>query len=474
MRNSSLAHNNSITLEPPLHQNAHPHADGEILVVIDPRVDNYQMLSVGVNPGAKVLILNPSRDGIEQITKAIATEAASSLHIVCHGAPGLLYLGKTPLNLANIEQYRQQLLEWGVADILLYACNVAAGDNVLFPTSFIPYQFTSFLHRLHELTGANIAASAGRIGNSTQGGSWHLESQIGEIASGLAFSPEIMQAYPGILAKPTDISLSNTFVEGNLPFGIPIGSFSTTDADIGDTHTYSLAFGEVYTDNHFFAIDGSSLTIKEPFLENKDSYNIMVLTHDQAGEFFWEPLTINVSQEVGDTIETALSTQLSPVNPAPFTFTGTITDHQNIALAPESDIDIFSLQLNAGDLMTIDIDASEFGSSLDAALRVLDWQGNELAQSSNNPAPGEDLILFQPEQNSMSLNLDPYIEFTALETGTYYVEVKGENNLALANYSSGSSTGEYNLEIELLDKPIDPMVPLGASGAAIMVDPILG
>ena len=113
-----------------------------MLVVIDSRVQAYHSLATGVRSGAKVLIVDPNIDGIEQITQALAEHSASSLHIVCHGEPGTLYLGKNPIKSSNLAQYRHQLKNWQVKDILLYACNVAADLS------------STFIHHLHQLTGA--------------------------------------------------------------------------------------------------------------------------------------------------------------------------------------------------------------------------------------------------------------------------------------------------------------------------------
>jgi len=89
-------------------------SQGNTLVVIDPRVQDYQMLARGVRPGVKVLILDDNSDGVEQITHALAKDPTESLQVVCHGAPGCLYLGKTPLSQENLSRYSQQLMEWGV------------------------------------------------------------------------------------------------------------------------------------------------------------------------------------------------------------------------------------------------------------------------------------------------------------------------------------------------------------------------
>jgi Ca2+-binding RTX toxin-like protein len=86
-----------------------------------------------------------------------------------------------------VQQWRYALSE--KADILLYGCEVAAGE-----------MGESFVQRLHQLTGTNISASANKTGNAALGGDWELEKTTGESAASLAFSPEAMAAYPGTFA----------------------------------------------------------------------------------------------------------------------------------------------------------------------------------------------------------------------------------------------------------------------------------
>ena len=164
-----------------------------MLVVIDRSVADYHFLAASVLPGAETIVLEPHRDAIAQITMALARHREyQSLHIVCHGEPGKLYLGKTCLSAENLAPYRQQLLEWGVAEILLYSCEVAAGEIG-----------TAFVEQLSRLTGADIAASASRVGNAALGGSWHLESYCGDVSAGLAFVPEVVRDYTGVFADLT-------------------------------------------------------------------------------------------------------------------------------------------------------------------------------------------------------------------------------------------------------------------------------
>ena len=65
---------------------------GRTLVFVDTNVENRQSLLANIPVGAKVVVLEPSSNGIAQITKAIqaAPIAVASIHIFSHGqrAPG--------------------------------------------------------------------------------------------------------------------------------------------------------------------------------------------------------------------------------------------------------------------------------------------------------------------------------------------------------------------------------------------------
>ena len=141
----------------------HPSAT---LVMIDANVEDYQMLADGVATDAHVVILERDRDGVEQLTQAIHQyDNLSQLHIVAHGAPGCLYLGNTELSLSTLEKYELHLMSWSLVhyssslSISLYSCSVAAGESG-----------SAFIRKLHELSGASIAASSTAIGSATKGG----------------------------------------------------------------------------------------------------------------------------------------------------------------------------------------------------------------------------------------------------------------------------------------------------------------
>jgi hypothetical protein len=105
------------------------------VVVIDSRVENYEQLIGGVKAGTEVFVLNLVQDAIGQITEILGDRTnINTLHIVSHGQEAALKLGLTELNIQNLESYRSQLQQWGKAlsksaSILLYGCNVAAGES---------------------------------------------------------------------------------------------------------------------------------------------------------------------------------------------------------------------------------------------------------------------------------------------------------------------------------------------------------
>ncbi len=96
--------------------------------------------------------------------------------------------------------------------------------------------------------------------------------------------------------QPTDVSLANASIAENEPTGSVVGAFSTSDPDVGDTHTYALVSGDGGVDNASFTIDGNQLKIAAAFnFETKNSYAIRVRSTDQGGLFFEEAFTITVT-----------------------------------------------------------------------------------------------------------------------------------------------------------------------------------
>ena len=111
----------------------------------------------------------------------------------------------------------------------------------------------------------------------------------------------LFTAIPVVNNPPTDIALSSSDIDENEPIDTDIGTLSTTDADTGDTHTYSLVSGTGDTDNSSFTITGDTVKSNEVFdFETKSSYSIRVQTDDSNGGTYEKAFTITIN-DIADT-----------------------------------------------------------------------------------------------------------------------------------------------------------------------------
>ena len=174
------------------------------IIFIDPTVEDYESLIAGIYPDTKVVIIDRMKDGISQITENLQGGKYKAVHIVSHGSEGSLQLGSKQLNSSNLDTYKSQLQLWANyltddADILLYGCDVAAGQTGV-----------SFVQQLSQLTGADVAASNDLTGNAALGGNWDLEVKTGKIEAPLAFQVGVMEAYNAVLSNIYyDLAASN-------------------------------------------------------------------------------------------------------------------------------------------------------------------------------------------------------------------------------------------------------------------------
>lgn len=168
-------------------------AKATTLVFIDAGVEDYQFLANGVVREAKAFILDSQRDGVKQISQILQDYPdVESIHLVSHGSPGSIQLGNTYLSLDTLDRYRSKLQSWlaKAKSLLIYGCNVAAEDAG-----------EELIDKLHRLTGANIAASTTKTGNSALGGDWNLEIATGNLKKAdLVFNSQVTQEFPSVLA----------------------------------------------------------------------------------------------------------------------------------------------------------------------------------------------------------------------------------------------------------------------------------
>ena len=177
------------------------------LVFIDSHLNDYQTLVTGTVPETEVFTLSSNQDGIAQISTVLQQyPETTTVHIVSHGSPGSLFLGNSQLNLTNFSQYQAILGTWNVNQILLYGCNVASGDAG-----------EEFISKLHQITGANITATATKTGNALLGGNWDLEVSFPEKTDkSLVFNQETLATYQGVFAIKQFGTSSSDSANGNV------------------------------------------------------------------------------------------------------------------------------------------------------------------------------------------------------------------------------------------------------------------
>jgi len=196
---------------------------GQSVVFVDSRIKDADSLLKGVAPGTQVVQLDPTKDGLQQIADYLDTHhGVSTVEIIAHGNSGDLWLGDTYLSADNVAARSAVLAEIGKdmnvgGDILIYACNTAAGDKGI-----------SFVDSLAQLTGRDIAASNNRTG---MGSDWDLEIATGTIESHNVLSAQSMAAY--------QYSLATLTVTNNGDSGVGSLRQALSDAVGGDTVTFS-------------------------------------------------------------------------------------------------------------------------------------------------------------------------------------------------------------------------------------------
>uniref|UniRef100_UPI0018805D47 tandem-95 repeat protein n=1 Tax=Oculatella sp. LEGE 06141 TaxID=1828648 RepID=UPI0018805D47 len=210
------------------------------ILFIDSTVDNYQSLLAEIESTTQSFILNCEQDGVQQITRVLAEHPdCKTVHIISHGSPGCLHLGQTQLSLDTLDRYAWDLKYWFTSllypapSLLLYGCSVAAGDAG-----------AEFVEKLHQLTGAQIAASTSLVGADSLGGSWQLDYRLGSIQAILPIAPSALAAYEGVLAPPVindSVTLPRTVDEDQT---LSITGLSVSDADVADIQTVTLSVAQ--------------------------------------------------------------------------------------------------------------------------------------------------------------------------------------------------------------------------------------
>lgn len=122
---------------------------------------------------------------------------------------------------------------------------------------------------------------------------------------------------------PSDITLSPASVAENQVSGTVVGTFTSTDPDLGNSFTYTLVPGIGSTDNNSFSITNGQLVTTASFnFETKNSYSIRVRSTDQGSQFVEKQLTITVTDANDAPVDMLLSAASISENVASGAFVG--------------------------------------------------------------------------------------------------------------------------------------------------------
>ena len=155
------------------------------LVLVETNTPDYQKLvddilkQGGDGRDIEVVLLDASKDGIQQITDILAArQDLSAVHLISHGADGQVQLGTTQLDFDTLLKNATQIKGWGKslsadADILIYGCDVAQQADG-----------KALVDALARLTGADVAASDDLTGAAEQGA--RLEARVPDGSGGHA------------------------------------------------------------------------------------------------------------------------------------------------------------------------------------------------------------------------------------------------------------------------------------------------
>lgn len=100
---------------------------------------------------------------------------------------------------------------------------------------------------------------------------------------------------------PTDITLTGGRVLDAAAIGSSAGTFTATDVEVGDTHTFSLVSGVGSTDNGHFTIVGNELKLAAAAALVDSIYSIRVRATDALGATFEKVFSVLVMAVVVDT-----------------------------------------------------------------------------------------------------------------------------------------------------------------------------
>lgn len=224
----------------------------------------------GLRPDVGAVVVDAFGDGLSIMAAALAGRSGlDAIHVVSHGEPGLLHLGRLALDAAALDARGAEVAALGDAlapggEILIYGCDVAHGAAG-----------KAFVQAFADLAGANVSASDDATGDLTRGGDWDLEFTVGARVAAGAFTAETMAGYRGLLAAGNVVIFHEDFgyfspkvQDGHLgSVNIPDVTYEISGGDVMWTSIEGLgsvapADGETPATIYIRSLDGSEFSFE--------------------------------------------------------------------------------------------------------------------------------------------------------------------------------------------------------------------
>lgn len=147
------------------------------LAIINENIPKYDQLLNNIKPDTIIEVIPEDVNGITLLYEIIQKYSnIESLHIISHGIPGKIHLGKNKLDLEQLSEYTyfeniKQFFSEN-SEILLYGCNVAAYEKGKL-----------FIDTFAEKTGLTVTGSTNVIGHSNLRGSWELNYSSSDLTT---------------------------------------------------------------------------------------------------------------------------------------------------------------------------------------------------------------------------------------------------------------------------------------------------
>ena len=211
------------------------------ILFVDPSVSDIDTILGGLRPEVEAIVLDVAQPAAQQIAAALAgRRGLAAVHVIAHGAPGRVNFTSGDWSVVTLEDEAENLAAIGHAladdgELRLWSCDTAASEPG-----------TAFIKALAQATGADVAASTGRVGAGALGGTWDLTADARRASARPPLTAAAMAAYAGVLTTYTWTGGGTTTSPGSSTWSLstnwsPSGPpNSTGTALLGGSSTYTV------------------------------------------------------------------------------------------------------------------------------------------------------------------------------------------------------------------------------------------